>query len=89
VQNRRDADRLADLLEPLTGELHGLWSEETVLAARDGGTTRDHHEHVVGDELSHDVYHADILRRARIAATDDCGQTANATVDDIVIQGTI
>ena len=78
VQHRRDADGLADLGERVAGELHRLGREQAVLAARDRGAAGDDDEHVVGDELAHDVDDCVVLHRAWTRAADDRRDAADA-----------
>ena len=87
VQHRRDADasrrpRASDV----AGELHRLGGEQAVLAARDRGAAGHDHEHVVGDELAHDVDDRVVLDGARARAADDRRHAADPAVDDVLVE---
>ncbi len=86
MQHGRDTDRFAYLAQSWPGILHGFAQEHPAFSVGDSAAAGHHYQHVVLDELAHQIRVSLIVRSARVVAADDASRASDPTRNYGVVQ---
>ena len=90
MQDRRDAHGLADLRQTRAAVLGGRFrGEQAVFPRRHGGAARGQDDDVIFQQFLHQSQVGTVLGGAAVVAAHHAGDTPDAAVDDVVVQGVI